>query len=96
MTTAEAARRNVGPSSARCGLRQAIEVPGDTRRGGAATAGEIQEPEHGSGREPCAAATGGESGEQLKGRGEMNGGMSTESTESLENPLVSLECFIFL
>ena len=30
-----------------------------------------------------------------KGEG-MNGGVLAETTESLENPLVSLECFIFL
>ncbi|XP_057460506.1 uncharacterized protein LOC130751004 [Actinidia eriantha] len=91
MTTAEAARRNVGPSSAGGGSARRSRSPAAGQRRPVRYRSPNMVPAGNPVRRPPAEKAENSS----KGEG-MNGGVLTESTESLENPLVSLECFIFL
>ncbi|GFS41093.1 hypothetical protein Acr_00g0072240 [Actinidia rufa] len=98
MTTAEAARRNVGPSSAGSGSARRSRSP--ATRGEAVPRRPVRysSPSMVPAGNPVPqqpAKTAERAENSSKGEG-MNGGVLAETTESLENPLVSLECFIFL
>ncbi|XP_057506591.1 uncharacterized protein LOC130789812 [Actinidia eriantha] len=98
MTTAEAARRNVGPSSAGAGSARRSRSP--ATRGEAVPRRPVRysSPSMVPAGNPVPqqpAKTAERAENSSKGEG-MNGVVLAETTESLENPLVSLECFIFL
>ncbi|PSS05743.1 Protein like [Actinidia chinensis var. chinensis] len=95
MTTAEAARRNVGPSSAGGGSARRSRSPATRGAVGQQRPVRYRSPSMVPAGNPVRRPTAEKAENSSKGEG-MNGGVSTESTESLENPLVSLECFIFL